>query len=755
MSATYIFKGKAHTITTTGLLKFSEHSVLRTALDHACIAQESSVPIELSDNLPLDPATFGRIIAWANDGLLSEIDANARCWADTFAAANFLHAPELASICLSMGPPPSMYDPENQELHDVEATYMLKVGRHTFIQRRPAVGGVLPHAAGNPVLTPPERWPDRAEAPLFNEPGALPAKIDDLLLPEARACLDAGLVLAGGFLGRTAAHLAGLCDAPAGGKCDIDFYPLGSTDEALATVRRALIALGKVCEQKQNGMFVCRSQYAITIGMDDCLYDIQIVLCTFSSMQSILENFDVDMCRFAFDGREIIASETAVRAACYGMVVAEPWYDSGKRLAKYNETVGVAIIINKFDAADPGFTPSLLLSRHQERPLEPPPPAAIVDEAPGQLEERAFRVAPIGEIEVRTFEQDWRNWRCSNPLLQTPEHSPDPPRWESRSITDPPPYEVPPVAQPMLCRQVQAYDAQARHYVEVWRDLRRKGQTQGTRFADVGDEVRLMYDSAHDSSNGWRLGGDKEFNPIVAQLHEGVALRYPTGPPPLNMPRRQGANTRDSIAKEAHCHHPFSSSTPSTHQQTAQQTPHGPLHLPRIRAGGVPAARRAPGTRRVEPRAAPPPRRRDRARAARIPRHDRGREARAAAGGTGEAAALPVRAHHRELQHLRETSARGASRRQLVAQPARPLNRSGTFVRPHTVHAATVHTGTPCTLTFHRPAALSLVGRTRSRARCSLLAHKRKRARHRRPDAPPHPMEVGRTRPDVSTCLQT
>ena len=50
------------------------------------------------------------------------------------------------------------------------------------------------------------------------------------------------------LMGRIGAWLAGLCDKPptADAKkatCDIDFFPLGTPEEALQSVRRALIAL--------------------------------------------------------------------------------------------------------------------------------------------------------------------------------------------------------------------------------------------------------------------------------------------------------------------------------------------------------------------------------------------------------------------------------------------------------------------------------------------------------------------------------
>lgn len=160
--------------------------------------------------------------------------------------------------------------------------------------------------------------------PLFRDADAFREAVEELLPREARILLDAGLVLAGGFLGRIGAWLAGLCDKPptADAKkatCDIDFFPLGTPEEALQSVRRALIALAKDCESTETGMFVVRSPHALTIGMDDCCFDLQIVLCNAETPADILAKFDIDASRFAYTPtRQLIASETAIRALLSG-----------------------------------------------------------------------------------------------------------------------------------------------------------------------------------------------------------------------------------------------------------------------------------------------------------------------------------------------------------------------------------------------------------------------------------------------------
>ena len=171
---------------------------------------------------------------------------------------------------------------------------------------------------------PPE--PLFAERPkqLFLEEDAFRKAVEELLPREGHILLDAGLVLAGGFLGRIGAWLAGLCEEPPtadakGATCDIDFFPLGSPEEALESVRRALIALAKDCESTETGMFVVRSPHALTIGMDDCCFDLQIVLCTAETPPDILAKFDIDASRLAYTPtRQLIASETAIRALLSG-----------------------------------------------------------------------------------------------------------------------------------------------------------------------------------------------------------------------------------------------------------------------------------------------------------------------------------------------------------------------------------------------------------------------------------------------------
>jgi hypothetical protein len=253
-----------------------------------------------------------------------------------------MNLPSLASQCLAAGPPPSSFE-HNYTLLEIEAPYFLTLGPSTFIQRgQPSnIDRALP-VEGMPIFFGGRSRPGRAGAPLFKTPGILQAKVEELLPPEARICLNEGLTIAGGFLARAAAELAGISEADGSrdphAKCDIDFFITTSdAAEGLRQVRRTLIALARHCEAAQCGMVVVRSPYALTVAMDDCVFDLQLVLCAFDSAEDILSNFDIDACRVAYNGETVVASETFVRALVSGTVIAKPENESAnyaKRLLK-------------------------------------------------------------------------------------------------------------------------------------------------------------------------------------------------------------------------------------------------------------------------------------------------------------------------------------------------------------------------------------------------------------------------------------
>jgi hypothetical protein len=71
--------------------------------------------------------------------------------------------------------------------------------------------------------------------------------------------------------------------------------------------------------------------------MDDCDYDLQIVLCAFDSMEDVLVNFDIDACRIAYDGTRLVASETFLRAVVSGVVIARPQIRAGYNCTHHAE----------------------------------------------------------------------------------------------------------------------------------------------------------------------------------------------------------------------------------------------------------------------------------------------------------------------------------------------------------------------------------------------------------------------------------
>ena len=117
-------------------------------------------------------------------------------------------------------------------------------------------------------------------------------------------------------------------------------------------------------------------------------YDLQVILCTFDSMEDVLDNFDIDACRVAYDGRRLVGSETFIRAVTSGMVIARPQNDSANyalRLHKYatlpahapdaKSAGGYAIALADCDDARPGRT--ILELRETASPHSLPGPIGI------------------------------------------------------------------------------------------------------------------------------------------------------------------------------------------------------------------------------------------------------------------------------------------------------------------------------------------------------------------------------------------
>ena len=347
MSSTFVVRGETFELSAAALERCGPDSLL------ARLAQLTGNELEW----PFSLATFASAIAWANTGLLPPEIVPELCEALMFLNVQPISRDTTGpvSLCLARAAAPSL-DASNYEKQECEALFSIELDEYTFLRRQASVGKQLPLQPGCAALRYVTDHPkNRTDAPLFTRPHALKDEILAHLPREARALLDAGLILAGGYVGRMAAWQAGLCDAPPtadakGATCDLDFFPLGNPEEALRAVRRGLLALAKDCEERENGMFVVRSQYALTIGMDDCCFDLQIILCAHESAAAILETFDIDGARLAFTpDQKLIVSETAIRALLSGTLVAQPQYQSAnfaQRLHKYATTLGYNIAID-------------------------------------------------------------------------------------------------------------------------------------------------------------------------------------------------------------------------------------------------------------------------------------------------------------------------------------------------------------------------------------------------------------------------
>ena len=336
---TFVVHGEEFAVSEEALGRLGHECMLVQAVEEAGSGDKSVI----SWAPPLTAASFAHVMQWATTAAIPP-DLSPQQIAECFRAADAINLPSLASQCLAAGPPPSSFE-HNYTLLEVEAPYFLTLGPSTFIKRgQPSgdiffVGAALPVPDEIPIFFGGRSRPGRAGAPLFKTPGILQAKVEELLPPAARICLNEGLTIAGGFLARAAAELAGISEVDGirdpHAKCDIDFFITTSdAAEGLRQVRRTLIALARHCEAAQCGMVVVRSPYALTVAMDDCVYDLQLVLCAF---EDILSNFDIDACRVAYYRETFVASETFVRALVSGTIIAKPENESAnyaKRLHK-------------------------------------------------------------------------------------------------------------------------------------------------------------------------------------------------------------------------------------------------------------------------------------------------------------------------------------------------------------------------------------------------------------------------------------
>ena len=337
---------------------------------------------------------------------------------------------------------------------------------------------------------------------------------------------------------------------------DIDFFfTTLDTDEALQKLRTVLIALARRCEETEIGMCVVRSPYAVTIAMDDCDYDLQIVLSAFDSMEDVLSNFDIDACRVGYDGTRLVASQSFLRALVSGVIIARPGNESSnhaKRLHKYAtlQHGGFAIAIADFDPNRPGRTPTLLnewesaanlaaaetanpdnsllseLRRVREARRPPPPPAEAGSVSEWEVPFTADDVA-YASIIMRTRAFGSSNPIGSNPALYTPEDLDPPPAW---GANEPPEYEAPLPRRLRLIRSrehggVSYSSTAAREVIEVWRGQRRHPHANGY-YAGACEEGAAPPQWCG-GVMGWRF---KQLQQYVAALGTG-SMRRSAGEP--------------------------------------------------------------------------------------------------------------------------------------------------------------------------------------------------------------------------------
>lgn len=494
-TVTFVINGEQFSLSKSALSVLGSACMLNQMINHAGTSDDKHVVTWPS---PLTVRSFALVVEWASTGRIPK-GIPSRDVADVFRAADALCITDLASRCLALGPPPSSFDTDNGSLLEIEAPYFVHVDANTFIARSEAVNRSL--AIGDsPLLFRRQLHEDRAHEPLFRTPSALAELLEQKLPPEARLCLAQGMCLAGGFAARLAASLAGLCKLPQheasmssssshAARPDIDFFlTTADSAEGLRVVRATLIALARYCEEHQIGMCVVRSPYAITVAMDDCDYDLQIVLCAFDSMEDVLSNFDIDACRIAYDGTRLLVSETFLRALVSGVVIARPQNESAnhaKRLHKYATELGYSIAISDHDPAKPGRTFKQLKALEDASVVphaHPPPSQLQISQIQIVREwEASFVTTPQVIEDVSQLGREPLSkrfpWQHPVPLPLVEVEVEQGPSWTIG--TQERTYVAPPVKRPSLLReQLGQFDYQSgssREIVEVWRGQRRRG----------------------------------------------------------------------------------------------------------------------------------------------------------------------------------------------------------------------------------------------------------------------------------------
>ena len=145
------------------------------------------------------------------------------------------------------------------------------------------------------------------------------------------------LVIAGGSI------LSALVNGSAG---DLDVFLTVPPAEAEGTLRQIFAAVQK--NQARSGgkkLLVTRTQNAVTMyrasGTNLCAPPVQVILQTYESAESLLLNFDIDSCSFAYrpGGSSVYATERGLRALRFSCNVADTDHYSKsycRRLEKYS-----------------------------------------------------------------------------------------------------------------------------------------------------------------------------------------------------------------------------------------------------------------------------------------------------------------------------------------------------------------------------------------------------------------------------------
>ena len=131
-------------------------------------------------------------------------------------------------------------------------------------------------------------------------------------------------------------------------EADVDiFLVTQSKEEAMEAFERIFNFLKSnmnhpgLRERIHTGLLVVRSPFAITFVIGNQQRNIQLVLVRHKCVADVVFNFDIDCCQVAYNGKQVFATPSALRALRTGMNLVDPERrhsnDYEFRLAKYAE----------------------------------------------------------------------------------------------------------------------------------------------------------------------------------------------------------------------------------------------------------------------------------------------------------------------------------------------------------------------------------------------------------------------------------